>query len=373
MSVRDGLIVMLPDAPNAEPSWMRVVDGAAVQSGGGTGWLEAGGLTALPAGCIVMLVPPAGLTVLHWICYPDMPVRQGRAAARLAALAQSIGPADSLLSATDENGDPARGHLVAIASRIDMQHWLLWAQHHGLDPDIVLPAPLLLPEPGEAYVSGMIGGTMLLRGENMAMPADEAMAVAVAADAATVPLSAESVNMGALSALDTPALNLRQGDFAKRPRFSVDRQQVARVAVWCGIIALVSLLITLIAITRYHVATSRLDTETLALARTVLPDAEDTAQVEGAIDARLAERGVGAYGFTGTAAGLFTAMQATPDVSLSRLARSADGMLSATLASTKAADINVVLLALQSAGFRITATSSIDTSGRVLADITVKP
>src|SRR3546814_53124 len=50
-----------------------------------------------------MLVPPASLTVLHWISYPDLPVRQGRAAARLAAMAGGVASADSLFAATDRN------------------------------------------------------------------------------------------------------------------------------------------------------------------------------------------------------------------------------------------------------------------------------
>src|SRR3546814_1151390 len=52
----------------------------------------------------------------------------------------------SLFAAADENDDPARPHCVAVAARADMQHWLLWAQHHGLDPDIIVPAPLLRSE-----------------------------------------------------------------------------------------------------------------------------------------------------------------------------------------------------------------------------------
>ncbi|CAN5350565.1 hypothetical protein BH10PSE12_BH10PSE12_19000 [soil metagenome] len=373
MTVRDGLIVTLPDAADADPLWIRVGDGVAVQSGTGTRWLESSGLSALPSDCLVMLVPPAGLTVLHWIDYPDMPARQGRAAARLAALAGSIGPADGLVAAANDNIDPARPHVVAIAARPDMQHWLLWAQHHGLDPDLVVPAALLLPEPEQGHVSGIIGGASIVRGRDVGMPADDAMIAAIAGEGAVVRLGAESIAIAAIAALDDAPLNMRQGDFAKRTRRTVDRQQVARIAVWCGFIALASLLITLIAITRYHAAASRLDTETLALAQTVLPNADDPERVEVDIDARLAERGAGAYMFTGTAAGLFSAMQAAPGVSLSRLSRSADGMLSATLAATKAEDINMVLLALQSAGFTITATSSSDSSGRVLADITVRP
>src|SRR3546814_905624 len=121
MSARDGLIIALPENEGGEPLWTRIVDGAVVQEGAGINWLAACGLAALPKDCVVMLVPPASLTVLHWISYPDLPVRQGRAAARLAAMAGGVASADSLFAATDRNDDPARPHLVAITARRDMQ------------------------------------------------------------------------------------------------------------------------------------------------------------------------------------------------------------------------------------------------------------
>lgn len=85
MSARDGLIVAL--AEEDEPLWMRVVNGVVTQRGTGANWLAACGLTALPADAVVMLVPPASMVTLHWADYPELAPRQGRAAARLAALA----------------------------------------------------------------------------------------------------------------------------------------------------------------------------------------------------------------------------------------------------------------------------------------------
>ncbi len=372
MSARDALIVTLPEGEDGAPLWMRVADGEMVQGGSGAEWLRATGMSRLPDNCTVMLVPPAGLTALHWIAHPDMPPRQGRAAARLEALTASIGPADTLMAAANENDDPERPHIVAVAARADMQHWLLWAQNHGLDPDLVVPAPLLLPEPEDGYVAGMVGGVALLRGRGLALPAEEGLAAAIVNGGEIATLGTDAVNRAAIGALDNPPINLRQGDFAKRTARSVDKQQLARIAIWCGFIALVSLIIALIAIARYHADTSRLDAESIALARKVLPSTDDPDIANRELDARLAERGAGAYVFSGPVAGLFTAMQGAPNVTLTRLGRSADGMVSATL-SGQPADVNVVLLALQGAGFTITATSTQAPSGQTLADITVRP
>src|SRR3546814_5708021 len=137
------MLVVSRGNEGGEPLWTRIVDGAVVQEGAGINWLAACGLAALPKDCVVMLVPPASLTVLHWISYPDLPVRQGRAAARLAAMAGGVASADSLFAATDRNDAPARPHLVAITARRDMQHWLLCAQPPELKPTIIMPAARL--------------------------------------------------------------------------------------------------------------------------------------------------------------------------------------------------------------------------------------
>ncbi len=371
MSVREALIVTLPGDAAGEPMWQRVVDDGVVQNGVGTGWLGACGLSALPVGCTVMLVPPAELTPLHWVDYPALPVRQGRAAARLAALSSGITPADSLFAADDGNDDPARPHIVAVAARADMQHWLLWAQHHGLDPDIVVPAALLLPAVDGEYMRGAVGGATVLRGADMALN-DDMAATLLPVDAIIRDISDDAIWANMIAALDDPPLDLRQGDFAKRVRRVVDRRGLARIAVWTGCILLVSLLIALIGIVREKNETARLDTQSVALARQILPQANDAVLAEAELDARLAARGAGGRAFTAPVAGLMTAMQGASGVAVTSLSRDADGMLRVTLASARSDDINIVLIALQSAGFTITATSAQGPDGRILADITVR-
>lgn len=369
MSVREGLIVALPQ--QGEPWWMRVVEGAVVQSGTGANWLAACGLTALPDDAIVLLVPPAALVTLNWIEYPDLAPRQGRAAARLAALAGAIVPADQLFAAADENEDPARPHCIAVAARADMQHWLLWAQHHGLDPDIMVPAPLLLPEPQEGFERGMIGGEAVLRGTDLVLAGDlvlpELIGKAVVRD-----VPAAQIDALAVAALERPPIDLRQGDFAKRVRRPFDKRRIARIMLWSGLVLFVSLLMALIGTARQHVAANSLDAESLALARQVVPGATDLDQAEAEMERRLAARGAGAYAFTAPVAGLLSAMQDAPGVSLTALSRDTDGMIRATLAAAKVEDINMVLLALQAEGFTITATPSQEPGGRMLADITVQ-
>jgi general secretion pathway protein L len=371
MSGRDALIVFLSEASDAAPQWMRVVDGALIQSGEGANWLAACGIAALPQQARVMLVPPAALVTLHWTSYPELPVRQGRAAARLAALASGLLTSDQLFAVTDTNDDPARPHIVALASRADMQHWLLWAQHHGLDPDLIVPAALLLPEPESGFTRGTIGGDVVMRGTDIAMTADMALPGLVG-DAPIVDVTTGVIEGRAIAALDMPPIDLRQGDFAKRVRRAVDSRMIGRIALWSGLILLASLSIALISIAKDHMAASRLDRESLALSQQIVPDATDAAQALTQMEGRLAARGAGGRAFTAPVAALLSAMQDAPGVALTSLSRDPDGMIRATLASAKADDINLVLLALQAAGFTITATPSQDPGGRTLADITVR-
>lgn len=371
MSVPDGLIVALPEEAGAEPLWMRVAGGGIVQTGTGANWLAACGLAELPGDTTVMLVPPAALVTLRWSHHPDLPARQGRAVARLEALASGIVPADQLFAAPDGNDDPARPHVIALAARTDMQHWLLWAQHHGLDPDIIVPAPLLLPAPEDGFCRATIGGSPVWRGADIALAEDMARPELIG-DAPVRHVSPEEVNRIALAALEHPALDMRQGDFAKRTRRAVDKRAVTRIALWSGLILLVSLLIPIIGIVRQNVAASNLDGQSLTLARQVIPNAIDLDQAEAEMDRQLARRGAGGYAFTAPAAALLGAVRDTPGVSLTALSRDPGGLIRATIAAARVDDINQLLLALQGAGFTITSTPSQEPGGRALADITVR-
>lgn len=371
MSKRDGFILFLSEDPSAQPHWLRTIDGAVVQRGQGANWLAASGMAAFPSETQVLLVLPAAATALHWISHPDLPARQGRAAARISTLSSGILPADQLFAAADENEDPASPHIVAVAARTDMQQWVLWAQHHGLDPDILLPAPLLLPVSETGFTSGVIGGETLLRGQTVALPGDLALPELLG-DAPIIDVAPEVLEQAAIAALDDPPLNLRQGDYAKRRRRALDTATLRRIAIWSGLILLLSLLIGVTTIIKNYHEASRLDDANLAIAQDVLPAATDPEQALVEMQGTLAARGAGSRAFTAPVSALLTAMQDTPGVALTTLSRDPDGMVRATLAAARPEDINQVLLAIQAAGFTITATSSQEPGGRMLADITVR-
>lgn len=366
MSGPDGLVVILPADAEADPAWWRVIDGSIVSRSAGaamTGYGEAA--APLP----VMLVVPQPAVTMRRVDLPaDMPAAQARAVAPRMAREASIGEADGLHTVPCAN-DPAT---VAIVARDDIAHFIAWARLQGIEPDIILPAATILPESEEGYVIADMGGMKPLRGQGLFADAHDGWIDSLTANGPVRRFDADEVDAAVVAALAAPPVNLRSGEFARPRQSGIDAAWLKRLAIWIGFIALTALFISLALIAKYHMSAARLDAKAVEVARTVLPAANDATLAVEELDAMLARRG-GGYRFTGPVAGLMVAMQSAPGVSLSTLSLGDDGLVHATLASPRAEDINMVLLAVQTAGFRITATSSADPGGRVVADITVKP
>ncbi|MFT3965012.1 MAG: general secretion pathway protein GspL, partial [Sphingobium sp.] len=85
--------------------------------------------------------------------------------------------------------------------------------------------------------------------------------------------------------------------------------------------------------------------------------------------ARVAAGGAGA--FTATAAGVMAAMQSAPGVAMTSLSRQADGTVRVQLSAARTEDINLVLIALQNAGWRIAANNVQQQGAQTVADISV--
>ncbi len=372
MSAGDGLVVILPSRAGSAPLWWKFADGHVVsrsESGARAG-MEAEGGGDGP----VMLVLPTDATTLRTVALDSaMPPAQARTVALRLAREASLTPAEGLHAVAMEGEDAGQGaQAVAVIARDDLAHFIAWAREHGLDPDIILPAGALLPEPGEGFAGACMGGAMVIRGQGICADADEDWVRALIGDASVRMLNSAEFERALSEALVHPPVNLRTGEFAKRLRSDLDAALLRRMAIWVGLIALASLLISLALIARYHWSAAKLDRETLAAAQAVLPAANDAVLAQEELDRMLAQRGGGAM-FTGPVAGLMSAMQGVPAVSLTALSLGDDRLVHATLASARADDINTVLLAWQAAGYSITATSSADPSGRVIAEIAVKP
>jgi general secretion pathway protein L len=207
----------------------------------------------------------------------------------------------------------------------------------------------------------------------MCLPGSGALADAIIGNAQCVALPSEALDTAFVTALENPPINLRSGAFSKRVHREIAPSAVARIAIWLGVIAVASLLISLIQIARYQLDTRRLDAATLALASPVLPDAKDALGAEQDLKLRLAETGAGAQTFSGGMAVLVNAMRPVPSARLKVVSRGADGMIRASLSASRAQDIGSIIRALEDAGSTVTATSSTDPGGRTIAALMVSP
>tara|TARA_R110000782_G_scaffold78276_7_gene155335 strand:- start:7506 stop:8621 length:1116 start_codon:yes stop_codon:yes gene_type:complete len=371
MTAPHGVIVILPAQAEGAPLWLKVADGQIVSRS------ESAALAGLSveddSASVMLVVPPAAVTIRRVELPGEMPPAQARMVALRMAREASISEADGLHAVLLDGDEDGLNRSVAVIARDDMAHFIAWGRHHGLEADIVLPAAAVLPVPDDGFVAATIGGADVLHGQGMAVDAAETWMQALVGDAAVRRLDRAQVESALVAALAKPPVNLRSGEFARPQDNGVDGAYIKRLAVWTGFIALATLLISLMLIARYHWSASRLDAETIEMARTVLPAANDAQLVGPELDRMLGAKSASGYGFTGPVAGLMSAMQPVPGVSLSALSRGDNGLVHATLASARAEDINTVLFAVQAAGYTITATSSADPGGRVIAEITVQP
>ena len=357
------------DAGESGGGWLRVVDGRIVQRGDGREWRAATGLVALPAGDHAMIIVPSGDVALHWIACPGMTVRQGAAAAPLMALEASIGPVGALHAAVQPALEPERPHIVAVASRAAMEYWIADSAALGVPDAVIVPAALLLPPPEEGFVVGTVGGEAVLRGTDCALGADEPHASMIVGGAAVRHVDDAKVEEGLVAALLTPPMTLRQGSYAVRRASSLDPAWLKRIGILAGTVAALSLLISLVTIARLHWEAAALDDRTLAAAKTLVPEASDVGDADARLATRLAARGGGA--FTATSAGVLAAMQGASGVTMTSLSQLADGTVRVQLAAARAEDINVALIALQNAGWRVAANSVQQQGAQTVADISV--
>lgn len=326
-------------------------------------------------GPVMLVLPPGPATLRRVELDPALPPAQARAVAVRKALEAGIAdPAEmhGVALEAPETGEGTGVHHVATIARSDLAHILDWAQGQGLDPDIILPAGALLPVPDQGFVRADLADMALVRGQAGVACAHTPWMQPFYEAGPVEAWPAGRIEAALIAALERPPVNLRTGAFARRRRGEVDARWLRHMGMLAGVILLLSVSISLALIARYYWSASRLDARTVEMARAYAPNARDAVDAAAQIDQQVAGKG-GAFAFSGPLAGLMQAMRPVPGVSLTQLSLGEDGLLHATLAAARAEDINAALLSVQGAGFKITASSSTDPGGRVLAEITVRP
>ncbi|MEN2785142.1 type II secretion system protein GspL [Sphingomonas qilianensis] len=321
----DTLVLFLP-AAELPWRWLRIADD--VVQARGEGFPEGLDPDAPPPVAVV----PADAVTLHWAELPDRSPAQSVAAARLLAADASATPITELHVAVGREGDNAERPIGVVSAR-QMHHWLAALAAKGVDPAAVLPAPMLLPRPEDGYLRADLGGEGVVRGPTSGFADEARLTELITGGVAPTVLERDALEAAIVAAVADPALDLRQGQFARRRRFAIDWGLIRRLGWLSLAILTVTLIISLVSILKYNVAADILEQRADQLARQGLPRGETVNDADRQLTERLSRLRGGGLGFSRTAAALLSAVRAVPGSEVTALAFDPNGDVRATISA----------------------------------------
>lgn len=366
-------LLFLPGAGDDGFRWLRIGDDGIEARGEGVphGCRQPSDQTAASPTDVVAVVPPQDVA-LHWAILPDRSAVQSTAAARLLVAEASATPLADLHVAVGRE-DGAEERPIAVVSTTRMNEWLALLAGEGVDPDAMVPAPMLLPRPESGYVRADLGSVGVVRGATTGFAHDPALTELVTGGEAPTLLDRDTLESAIVAAATRPPIDLRQGAFARRRPFAIDWAQVRRLGWLAAGILLATLLITLVEITKLSFAADELERRTDVLARQGLPRGETVNNAASQLDARLVRlRGVG-MGFSATAAAVFNAVRAVPGSEVRSIAFDGKGQLQAMLVTQTQGQIADVVSHIEAQGFKVLPSTFDNDGQRLSGRITVAP
>ncbi|MEM7569301.1 MAG: type II secretion system protein GspL [Pseudomonadota bacterium] len=189
---------------------------------------------------------------------------------------------------------------------------------YGFDPDVIVPAAALLPQPQQGCVRTAYFGLDIARTARRAFAAEpEVMDLILEAEG-----PAEVLEEGAFEDLITssaqPLLNLRVGDFAKADASTFSLRWLKRSAILLAVAALAWPVLPIVDSVKYERATARLDAQTKEQVRAALPDAPRIVNARAQLRERMASLGLNG-GPEDLLAALASAIQAQPGTTVQSL------------------------------------------------------
>lgn len=371
MSANDALLIFV-DRHNEFEGWLRLADGHVGSRGTALEGLPA--LVDPESGeplPLVAVVPGDAVSV-HALELPaGLAPAQAAAAARLMAADVSTQPIEDMHVAVgpEQEGSPLR--TVALTPALSMAGWLGRLQAAGLDPDLVVPEPLLLAPPDEGYRCYNHRDVPLYRSRVEAFSIEPDLARMIVADQPVETIDTKAFEAELGEAVKEPPVNLRQGPFAKRRQWAIDWARVRRMALLGLAILGVTLAIQLAAILRYSSAADALEVEASRVAARALPVEARTGDTEAELERRLTAMRGGGIGYSAIATALFSAVRATPNAELTALSYDPDGRLHATVQGDSPATLATLQQRIEASGFIVTAGAMGTGGGRPTAELTV--
>jgi general secretion pathway protein L len=346
-------LLAFADADGVPRRWRLLSGGAIVGRGD-----ELAQLPEQKAWVRAVLAVPGTDVTMHWVDLADtLTAVQAAAAAKLRLADEAAEPIGDLHVAAGrrENGLIA----IAVAPAARVAAWIAGARALGMEPDVIIPAPLLLLPPGEGLVCYRgEEGAPDYRGTARAFSLEDELAALVLGETRVTQIDEGLREAGLGPALADPAVNLRQGAFARRREFVIDRRRVRWLATLALLLLIVSLLIQVAAIVRTMWAADRIEAE-----------------------AKEVRRGLGAPGtqpaardsYALTAGALFEAVRETPSAELTQIVYQPDGSLRASLLADSQATIDALRARVEVRGMQAAGGLPTNLGGRAAGDITIRP
>ncbi|MEM6683311.1 MAG: type II secretion system protein GspL [Pseudomonadota bacterium] len=277
-------------------------------------------------------------------------------------------------------------HLTAVAQSADGGE--RWAAHfdaqvcadvltalaqHGVDPDVVTPAALLLPDPAQGSTRSSYGPIDIARTSTRGFAAEAEIMDLILADQQPMETLADDV-IPAHAARMAPAalLNLRVGQFAKRSAALVSQRWFKRAGVLTALAAALWPAMPLIEAYIYRREIDQLDARVAARVAAALPNAPRIVNARAQLDERLA-----ALGLTGSGdqlyGALISAMQAAPNAAVEQLSYDQSAGLSARLIIADQRRLDPVVARLRAQNLSVDASEIRSTGSGPRASITIRP
>ncbi len=367
----DALLIFL-DTHNEIEGWLRLAGGDVVGRGRS---LEGLPPLVSPSGAPVRIaaIVPGEAVTLHWLEVPaGLAPAQAVAAGRLMAGEVSAQPLGDMHVAVGPETEGSALRAVALVPALAMAGWLGRLQAHALDPDLVLPEPLLLRPPADGYVKHERGGLPLYRGSSDAFSVEPELADLILARAPVQAVDEQAFETGLADAVQYPAVNLRQGAFAKRRRWKLEWALVRRLALLGLALLAVTLAIQVASIFRYTLEADALELEANRVAATALQRSGPVTDGTRQLERRVSELRGGGAGYSAMASALFGAVQATPNVELTGLEFDQSGAMRATVQADSPATIAAFQQRIEGGGFAAEAGPMRTGGGKQTAEITVR-
>jgi general secretion pathway protein L len=323
---------------------------------------------AAPDDRIVAVVPARDVTI-HHASLPDLAEAQAQAAARLIIAEKSAAAAGSLHVAVGAVTAAGDRPVVAI-DRGRMAALLADLAASGIDPDAVIAAPMLLARPELGFAKGHFGNETIVRGRDGAFVDDPILTPLLTGGDMTT-LDRTTLEQSLVDGVTEPEVDMRQGIFAKRRSWGIDRLALRRIGQLALALAIVTLLFHVLQLARLTMAANRIEANNIVIARAVLPPGTNVNNALIQIQEQLnALRGPGG-GMLPLASGVAMAVNATPNVELTSMIFDGGGTLRITARANATPDLAAFEARLAGAGLTSASGPVLVDQGRQLRDYTV--